>query len=84
MAAAELLADRQFQLLAASEKASTSVWDVSRSQSSALVIGSEADGIAAELLERCDTRLSIPMRGHVGSLNAAVATGILLYELRRP
>lgn len=83
-ATADLLAEHEFQILAASEKASTPAWDVPRLRPSALVIGSEADGIADALLARCQTRLSIPMLGHVGSLNAAVAAGILLYELRRP
>ena len=53
------------------------------SGSIALVIGSESVGVEQELLEQCDSKLMIPMQGQVSSLNAAVATGILLYELRR-
>jgi tRNA G18 (ribose-2'-O)-methylase SpoU len=49
----------------------------------ALVVGSEAAGITPELLAICDQRLCIPMQGGVTSLNVAVATGILLYEIRR-
>jgi 23S rRNA (guanosine2251-2'-O)-methyltransferase len=48
-----------------------------------LLIGSEATGISPQLLQQCDLQVGIPMLGKVGSLNAAVAAGILLYECRR-
>ena len=81
--AAHRLADTGFQLLAASEKASTAVWQASVDTPTALIIGSEARGVSESLLAACRQSVAIPMKGHVGSLNAAVATGILLYELRR-
>ena len=46
-----------------------------------LVIGNEGKGISKLLLEQMDQRLTIPMIGHVQSLNAGVATGILLYQM---
>jgi len=49
----------------------------------ALVLGNEAAGIRPEILERCDERIAIRQRGHIGSLNAAVAAGILFYEVSR-
>lgn len=48
-----------------------------------VVIGSEAKGISEEILSIADLRLRIPMRGGAESLNAAVAAGIILYELTR-
>ena len=45
----------------------------------ALVIGSEGEGISALTLKMCDHRLKIPMAGKIGSLNASVAAGILMY-----
>ena len=45
-----------------------------------LVIGNEAQGVAPELLNQCDGRAYIPIRGKAESLNAAVAAGILLYH----
>jgi 23S rRNA (guanosine2251-2'-O)-methyltransferase len=39
--------------------------------------------VSAELLSLCDVVAAIPQAGHVPSLNAAVAAGILLYEVRR-
>jgi 23S rRNA (guanosine2251-2'-O)-methyltransferase len=50
---------------------------------SVLIIGNEGRGIRPELLGRCDVSVSIPMSGQIGSLNAAVAAGIMFYEMRR-
>jgi 23S rRNA (guanosine2251-2'-O)-methyltransferase len=49
----------------------------------ALVVGSEGDGISRLTLEKCDRRLTIPMKGKIGSLNASVAAGILIFEVVR-
>jgi 23S rRNA (guanosine2251-2'-O)-methyltransferase len=46
----------------------------------AIVVGSEGQGLGPAVRRRCDTVVRIPMRGHVDSLNAAVAGSILLYE----
>ncbi len=46
----------------------------------AVIIGSEGKGISRLLREKCDVVVSIPMRGHITSLNASVAAGIVLYE----
>ena len=48
-----------------------------------LVVGSEGQGLARLVRERCDYLVRLPMRGQVESLNAAVAGGIALYEVRR-
>jgi 23S rRNA (guanosine2251-2'-O)-methyltransferase len=49
----------------------------------ALVIGSEGKGLKRLVKEECDFLLSIPTSGKVSSLNASVATGIMLYEIVR-
>ena len=49
----------------------------------ALVIGSEGDGISRLTLEKCDRVVSLPVRGHIDSLNASVAAGVLMYEIVR-
>jgi RNA methyltransferase, TrmH family len=46
-----------------------------------LVVGNEGNGLSADARARADRVVSIPVK-HVESLNVAVATGILLYELR--
>ncbi len=49
----------------------------------ALVIGAEGDGISPVVRKECDFLVRIPMYGALESLNASVATGILLFEARR-
>ncbi|WDV45440.1 23S rRNA (guanosine(2251)-2'-O)-methyltransferase RlmB [Clostridiaceae bacterium M8S5] len=49
----------------------------------ALVIGSEGKGMKRLVKESCDLIVKIPMKGKVTSLNASVAAGILLYEIRK-
>lgn len=46
----------------------------------AIVIGSEGEGISRLVLEHCDFKARIPMKGQTGSLNAAVAAAVLMYE----
>ena len=49
----------------------------------ALVIGAEGPGISQVVRKECDYLVRIPVYGEVGSLNASVAAGVLLYEVRR-
>jgi 23S rRNA (guanosine2251-2'-O)-methyltransferase len=49
----------------------------------ALVVGAEGTGLRRLVRERCDWVVSIPMLGHVDSLNVAVATGVALFEAVR-
>lgn len=49
----------------------------------ALVLGSEGKGIRRNVLEHCDRRIAIPMRGHVDSLNVATAAAVLAWEVDR-
>ena len=72
-----------YQVIAASEKSDVSIFDGNFRRPTVVVIGNEGRGIRPELLARCDVSVQIPMSGHVGSLNAAVAAGILFYEIRR-
>ena len=47
------------------------------------MIGNEGKGISRLAREHCDLLIRIPMRGHIGSLNAAVAGSVALYEIWR-
>lgn len=49
----------------------------------AIVVGSEGKGIGRKVLGRCDQSVSLPMHGHVDSLNVAVSLGIVSYEALR-
>ena len=46
-------------------------------------MGAEDVGISDEVLQLCDTHVSIPMFGHIGSLNVSVAAGVMMYEAVR-
>ena len=48
-----------------------------------LVIGGEGDGLSKLVSEKCDFLVSIPQYGQIGSLNAGVAAGILMFEKKR-
>ena len=54
---------------------------VNFSGAAAIVIGSEGEGISRLVAESCDKVVSLPMKGHIDSLNASVAAGILLYAV---
>ena len=77
------LQEADFSVAAASEKSASAARTRQLSNPIALIIGSEADGVSQELMDLCTEHLRIPMLGQVSSLNAAVAAGILLYEIRR-
>ena len=59
------------------------IHDFSFQNKGTLLIGNEARGVADELLNIADGQISIPSYGQAESLNAAVATGILLWEAVR-
>ena len=48
-----------------------------------IVIGNEANGVSREVFDIADKNMTIPMLGKTESLNASVATGVILYEYVR-
>jgi 23S rRNA (guanosine2251-2'-O)-methyltransferase len=61
----------------------TTLYDADLKGPSAIVIGSEGDGMSRLVRENCDFLVSIPMKGRISSLNASAAAAILLYEALR-
>jgi 23S rRNA (guanosine2251-2'-O)-methyltransferase len=49
----------------------------------ALVVGGEGKGVSRLVRDSCDCAVSIPMHGKIASLNAAAATAVLIYEIKR-
>ena len=49
----------------------------------AVFIGNEGNGLPRDIAQRCTRRIIIPMHGNINSLNAAMAAGILMWELSR-
>jgi len=58
-------------------------WDFDLTQPVCVVVGGEGQGVHRLVLERCDVRLRLPVRGKVASLNASAAAAALLYEVTR-
>ncbi|MDR1974645.1 MAG: 23S rRNA (guanosine(2251)-2'-O)-methyltransferase RlmB [Bacteroidales bacterium] len=71
------------QVVAATEKARMLYTEADFSKPTAIVMGSEEDGVSNELLKLCDTSLRIPLQGEIASLNVSVACGVFLFEVIR-
>ena len=74
------LRTRGLRLVGADESASLAYREADLRGPLALVVGSEGHGISGAIRRRIDLAVRIPMRGRVGSLNAAVAGSVLLFE----
>lgn len=77
------LLESGFQVVAATEKAETSLYDIKFRKPTAIVMGSEQKGISPAVLDLCTAEARIPMMGEIGSLNVSVAAAIVLYEAVR-
>jgi 23S rRNA (guanosine2251-2'-O)-methyltransferase len=81
--ALQFMKESGLQLVACTEKTQDSMYKPDYSSPTAVIMGSEEDGVSPELLKMCDARAKIPMNGKITSLNVSVATGVILYELIR-
>ena len=81
--AVQMLRDNGFCIIAAAVgEDSLLVNNVVLSGKMALLIGSEAHGVSLDILKCCDSSVMIPMDCRTESLNAAVAAGIIMWEIR--
>ncbi len=73
------------QIVACTEKTDDVLWSETADFSgpTAILMGSEEDGISPEYLKIADQKLKIPISGPITSLNVSVAAGIVLYEVTR-
>ena len=74
---------RGIWITGAADDASQSIYLTDFGGPSAIVLGSEGDGMRRLTRERCDQLVRIPMAGAVSSLNVSVAAGVLLFEVVR-
>ncbi|MEO0406756.1 MAG: 23S rRNA (guanosine(2251)-2'-O)-methyltransferase RlmB [Cyanobacteria bacterium P01_A01_bin.135] len=77
------LKEAGFWLYGASAEADQSLQQTAFDRPTAIVIGAEGSGLSLTIERCCDVLVSIPLAGNTPSLNASVAAGILLYEVRR-
>ena len=68
--------------MATSLQTTNSIYDIDYNKK-VIVIGNEANGVSEKILDLADVKVKIPMLGKTESLNASVATGIMLYEYVR-
>lgn len=73
---------QKYQLAITSLQTKNSIYDVDFNKK-VIVIGNEANGVKKEIQDMADVKVKIPMLGKTESLNASVATGIVLYEYVR-
>lgn len=72
----------KFEILVTSLQTENSIYDIKYNKK-VIVIGNEANGVEEKIQNMADIKAKIPMLGKTESLNASVATGIILYEYVR-
>lgn len=76
----EYLKESGLQIIACHEKTDSYHFNADLTKPTAIIMGSEENGISNEYLKRSDMQVKIPMVGNIASLNVSVATGIILFE----
>ena len=77
------LKDRKFNIVSSYLNTNNFYDSVEYDYKTALVIGNEANGVNDELIEESDTLVKIPIYGKAESLNAAISSAILMYEIKK-
>lgn len=72
----------KFKIVVSSLQTQNTIYDVNYNKK-VIIIGNEANGVEKEIQDMADEKIKIPMLGKTESLNASVATGIILYEYVR-
>ncbi|MFN2484891.1 MAG: 23S rRNA (guanosine(2251)-2'-O)-methyltransferase RlmB [Candidatus Limnocylindria bacterium] len=74
---------RNVRIVAADQDATATAWETDLSGAVAVVVGAEGAGLSAGTRRRCDELVRFPMAGAIGSLNAATAGALLVFEVVR-
>ena len=73
----------EIEIIAATEKTTTSIFDIDLKKPSAIIMGSEDRGINPSILKMVSSKAQLPLKGEIKSLNVSVACGVFLYEVVR-
>ena len=79
----KFLQESGVQVVACTEKTDEWIYKTDFTIPTAIVMGSEEDGISDEIIRKADKLAKIPMTGQIGSLNVSVSAGVILYEAVR-
>lgn len=77
----EYLKSKNIWIVGTEMNSRSSFYEIDYNMPVALVIGSEGEGISKNVLNKCDLMVNIPMVGKISSLNASVASAIVMYEV---
>jgi 23S rRNA (guanosine2251-2'-O)-methyltransferase len=79
----KFLQESGLQLVCCTEKTKDDIYTPDYTAPTAIIMGSEEDGVRTEIIRMADYLAKIPMYGEIESLNVSVATGIIIYEAIR-
>jgi 23S rRNA (guanosine2251-2'-O)-methyltransferase len=79
----DFLQNSGLRVVACTEKAKSTIYEVDYKDPIAIIMGSEEDGITDEIIRKSDEIAKIPQAGQVGSLNVSVAAGVIIFETVR-
>ena len=78
------LKKNNIQIIGTADSATSTIYEANIDNNGvAVILGSEDKGVSKSLLNLCDIVCKIPIYGSVSCLNVSVATGVVLYHLRR-
>ena len=83
MQTVKFLQESGLQLVCCTEKTQDDIYNPDYTSPTAIIMGSEEDGIRNEIIRISDHLAKIPMFGEIESLNVSVSTGVILYEAIR-
>lgn len=83
MQTVKYLQESGLQLVCCTEKTKEVIYTPDYTAPTAIIMGSEEDGVRNEIIRIADHLAKIPMYGEIESLNVSVATGVILYEAVR-
>ena len=81
--AIEFLKNSGIQIVVCTEKTNKFIFDADFKSPSAIIMGSEENGVSPEYIKRADEAVKIPMSGTIESYNVSVAAGMIMYEVMR-